>query len=259
MDMVHSEGYDAHDLLVSCRSVVFQAVRYLPGVSTLPHSFYRKQYPDPTLTTKAALGRAAGPSLGTVCFAALVLSVVQSLILILRLARRVRHPIAFTSFSNFRQLTSLSFMPLFLHPLALPISIAQSSLSSVSQFALVYSGLTGDSFVQAAKRSKAVTSIKRPGIARRHCKHRLLLSKIVESLTVLVRRFTLIHVTPNAIARVRCMCSTGCLLIHGSLSSTALSRPTLCIPRGHYRLSSRLVLDKPRFRHSGHVVHVLLS
>ena len=50
----------------------------------------RESFSDPSLTVQYALGRAGGPSLGTLCFASFVLSVTQSLILVLRCLRRVR-------------------------------------------------------------------------------------------------------------------------------------------------------------------------
>ncbi len=89
MELVYRKGPDANDLFVRCRSLVFQEVALLISILTPHQRPNRKQYPDPSFTTKSALGRAAGPSLGTICLAALVLTGAQSLILTLRLIRRV--------------------------------------------------------------------------------------------------------------------------------------------------------------------------
>ena len=50
---------------------------------------HRKEYPDPYLTTEAALARAKGPSLGTIAVAGLIITLSEALIWILRLLRRV--------------------------------------------------------------------------------------------------------------------------------------------------------------------------
>lgn len=115
--------------------------------------FRRSAYRDPVQATHAALARAGGPSLGTICLASLLLSIVQGVVFVLRCLRRV---------------TSLSFMPNILHPLSFPISIAQRAMNSISLYALIYTGLSGERFSVAVERSRSVTSVKRGGSSKRH-------------------------------------------------------------------------------------------
>ncbi|KZT43990.1 hypothetical protein SISSUDRAFT_1057005 [Sistotremastrum suecicum HHB10207 ss-3] len=115
--------------------------------------FRSRDYPDPAQTTQLALTRATGPSLGTICLSSLLLTICQSMNYLLRFIRYI---------------TTLPFMPAFLHPINIPISILQSWIDSLSIYALIYAGLTGDPFLNSARRSRAITSIKRPGVVRRH-------------------------------------------------------------------------------------------
>jgi len=107
---------------------------------------------DVNITTQLGVHRAMGPSLGTICFASLILTLCQSLNLLLRFLRYI---------------TTLPMVPQIIHPINIPIAVLQNVTQSLSQYALVYAGLTGESFLSSARRSRAVTSVKRPGIVRK--------------------------------------------------------------------------------------------
>lgn len=93
----------------------------------------------------AAIVRSTGPSLGTICLSALILTVIRLLTL-------------FTLF--------LGRLPAYIPPRAfflingirLAVGYLDGVTTALSKYALVYSGLTGDPFMPSARRAKALTA-----------------------------------------------------------------------------------------------------
>ncbi|KAF8590436.1 hypothetical protein K439DRAFT_1644610 [Ramaria rubella] len=120
--------------------------------------FFKQNYTatDPATgqmrATRAALARAWGPSIGTICLWALIQAFIGSVALALR---------------GFRRLTNPAVFPTFLHPLSIPILLLSKIVFplSCSGYTLPYAGLTGDAFCQSSRRAREITSIKRPNIA----------------------------------------------------------------------------------------------
>lgn len=105
---------------------------------------------DGMATTTAALFRATGPAFGSVAVAALFLSASQGLALATLALQRITTPPA---------------IPPALNPLAVPLRMLVAVLRSLSNYALVYVGIAGEPFFPAARRARALTSVRRP-IAR---------------------------------------------------------------------------------------------
>ncbi|GAA95249.1 uncharacterized protein L969DRAFT_101482 [Mixia osmundae IAM 14324] len=100
----------------------------------------------------ASLQRATGPSLGTVCYSALLLALLDSLALVSSKMRNVTR--------------STSRLPGFLSPLyylAPAFALAASFFDAISSYALVFAGLTGQPFAESARRSAALISSNRTG------------------------------------------------------------------------------------------------
>lgn len=105
--------------------------------------------PGDTHTIHAALMRAAYPSLGSIVLSALILTGVRLLGLLI-LALRL-FPL---------------YLPLVLRPWCQPVIMAssmavaylESVTMSLSKYALVYTGLTGDPFFVSARRARALTA-----------------------------------------------------------------------------------------------------
>ncbi|EJD44142.1 hypothetical protein AURDEDRAFT_185171 [Auricularia subglabra TFB-10046 SS5] len=115
--------------------------------------FQRPQTPsqdDAMETTTAALFRASGPSFGSVAVAGLFLSAARALSL--------------GTYALYR-LTTPPAIPPSLHPLTVPLRMLAALLRSLSNYALVYAGITGEPFFPSARRARALTSVRRP-IAR---------------------------------------------------------------------------------------------
>lgn len=94
--------------------------------------------------TQAALSRASGPSLGSICASSLIIATVQSSLYAMRWMRR------FTTPPQLRFLAPL-------HPLAF-VGRFIAPLDSVSTYALVYIGITGDGFWSSAKKARGIVS-----------------------------------------------------------------------------------------------------
>lgn len=105
--------------------------------------------PTSTHTIHAALTRASQPSLGTVVLSALILTGVRVLALL-------------TAFFRIAP----AYLPLVLRPWLQPLVIGASMAvglldnvtTSLSKYALVYVGLTGDAFFVGARRARALTA-----------------------------------------------------------------------------------------------------
>jgi hypothetical protein len=98
-----------------------------------------------THTIHAAVFRSTGPSLGTICLSALILTIIRLLTL-------------FTLF--------LDRIPAYIPPRAyflvngvrLAVGYLDGVTMALSKYALVYAGLTGDPFMPSARRAKALTA-----------------------------------------------------------------------------------------------------
>ncbi|KAF9505846.1 hypothetical protein BS47DRAFT_488477 [Hydnum rufescens UP504] len=96
--------------------------------------------------TRAALARATGPSLGSICAGSLILGSVQGMMVILQWLRKLTTPPA------------LQFIAP-LHPLSFLTGVI-SILDSLSTYALVYIGITGEGFWPSARVARSfMTSV----------------------------------------------------------------------------------------------------
>ncbi|KAF9446408.1 hypothetical protein P691DRAFT_783756 [Macrolepiota fuliginosa MF-IS2] len=124
-------------LRMSCASII--GAWYFADPDALPPP------PMSTHTIHAAIVRSTGPSLGTVCLSALILTIIRLLTL-------------FTLF--------LERLPTYIPPRAfflvngirLAVGYLDGVTTALSKYALVYSGLTGDAFMPSARRARALTT-----------------------------------------------------------------------------------------------------
>lgn len=86
----------------------------------------------------AALFRATSLNLGTIVLSSLLLTAVRIVALLIALLRRAPSPIFYW--------------------LSLPLSMLGNLSTSLSTYALVYTGLTGDAFFPSAHRARALTA-----------------------------------------------------------------------------------------------------
>jgi len=126
-------------------------------VSGVAGSYYFDRHspdrPAPSEITKAALSRASGPSLGTVCGAAFLLAIFELLVFLARKARQVVHS---------SKLPSIFYPVTFLSPI---LNIVYGTLDVYSGYALCYAGLTGDSlWVSARKANVLIRKNKTKGL-----------------------------------------------------------------------------------------------
>ena len=70
------------------------------------------------------------------------------------------------------QVTSPAVLPASLHPLSVLITSLSNFLLPLtfSGYTLPYAGLTGDAFIPSSRRSREITSIKRPNVAPPSCR-----------------------------------------------------------------------------------------
>ncbi|KAF5323828.1 hypothetical protein D9611_008294 [Ephemerocybe angulata] len=102
--------------------------------------------PSSTHTIHSALFRATGPSLGSTVLAALILTVIRML----------------TLFTIFLQRLPI-YLPLRVVGIVMPairflVGYIEGTTTALSKYALVYTGITGDSFMGSARRARALTS-----------------------------------------------------------------------------------------------------
>ncbi|KAN0060740.1 hypothetical protein ACQY0O_007398 [Thecaphora frezii] len=100
--------------------------------------------PNPTEIVRASFARATGPALGSICLAALILSIVRTLTLIAEAARRASNAAA-------ERRTPKLLQPLF-HVVALLAGLGHM-MQGFSNLTLVYVGITGEGFWPATKKS----------------------------------------------------------------------------------------------------------
>ncbi|CCA67496.1 hypothetical protein PIIN_01325 [Serendipita indica DSM 11827] len=105
--------------------------------------YFLERRSEPTDELHAAVYRATSPSLGTNCLSALVMAGVHSLTFLIH---------------NLSRLTVPPTLLPFVLPLAGPTTFVSTIMASLSNYALVYVGITGDAFFPAARRAKALTS-----------------------------------------------------------------------------------------------------
>ncbi|RXW13747.1 hypothetical protein EST38_g12105 [Candolleomyces aberdarensis] len=102
--------------------------------------------PTSTHTIHSALFRASGPSLGTIALSALILTIIRMLTLFTLFLQRlpVYLPIRIVGIVT----PAIRFM----------VGYIDGATTALSKYALVYAGLTGDSFMGSARRSRALTA-----------------------------------------------------------------------------------------------------
>lgn len=98
-----------------------------------------------THTIHAALTRSTGPSLGSVVLGALILTAIRLLLLLAMVFDRLPLYLPARAF--------------FLIPtLRMAVGWIERVTTALSQYALIYVGLTGDPFMPSAKRARVLTS-----------------------------------------------------------------------------------------------------
>jgi hypothetical protein len=166
LELGHCEGDVAYDLCGCYWRLVLRRVSVV--FSSFITSFAHDLSPDvpiplpsDTHIIHAALMRAAYPSLGSIVLSALILTGIR-LLGLLTLALRWL-PL---------------YLPLVLRPWCQPIifgsgmavSYLESVTTSLSKYALVYTGLTGDHFFLSARRARALTAAVETASAGRYRK-----------------------------------------------------------------------------------------
>ncbi|EPQ30120.1 uncharacterized protein PFL1_02237 [Pseudozyma flocculosa PF-1] len=109
--------------------------------------------PDPTEIVRASFARATGPALGSICLAALILSIVRTLTVIAETARRAS------------EATAQRRTPKLLQPLTHVVAFLAglgTLVQGFSNLTLVYVGITGEGFWAATK--KSVQTVGRRGM-----------------------------------------------------------------------------------------------
>lgn len=104
--------------------------------------------PPPPMSTHiihAALTRSTGPSLGTIVFSALLLTMIRLLTLITLFLQRLPLYIPARAF-------------FLVTGIRMAVGYLETVTTALSKYALVYSGLTGDPFMNSARRARALTS-----------------------------------------------------------------------------------------------------
>jgi hypothetical protein len=155
MELGCCEGYIEDDLWKRYWSMVLRRVSP-PLTPTFVLNLTEQLSPDlppppPTSThiIHAALTRSTGPSLGSIVLASLLLTAIRLLALLTMLLRILP-----------------SYFPLILRPWLQPVTygaavavgMLDNASSSLSKYALVYTGLTGDAFFPSARRARALTT-----------------------------------------------------------------------------------------------------
>lgn len=120
---------------------------------TISHWFFSRHEPEPEYATSSALVMAAfdaarGPQLGTVAFASLLTTVADLLAFVLIRLRRWTRP-------------ANGLLPTWaacLYLTAPIVALLASFVENISQYALIWSGITGESFWSSTRR---VTSLVR--------------------------------------------------------------------------------------------------
>lgn len=130
--------------------------------------------PGQLRATHAAMARAWGPCIGTICLSGLIQAFLGSILFFLRGLRRVSsvsRPFYLSPDFRVPQVTSLAILPAFLHPLSIPIVLLSHSLTpyTFSGYTLPYAGLTGEAFFSSSRRAREITSIKRTHVAPPTC------------------------------------------------------------------------------------------
>ena len=98
-----------------------------------------------THTIHGAVVRSTGPSLGTICLSALILTIIRVLTLLTLFLDRLPAYIPPRAF-------------LLVNGIRLAAGYLDGVTMALSKYALVYSGLTGDAFMSSARRAKALTA-----------------------------------------------------------------------------------------------------
>ncbi|KAG6829364.1 hypothetical protein H0H87_011673 [Tephrocybe sp. NHM501043] len=101
--------------------------------------------PTSTHTIHAALTRSTGPSLGTIALSALLLTAIRILTLLTLLLHRL--PVYIPARAFF-----------LVTGIRMAVGYLEAVTTALSKYALIYTGLTGDSFMNSARRAKALTT-----------------------------------------------------------------------------------------------------
>lgn len=136
---------------------VVRGIQRITVAGVVGHWFFSRHEPSapsPTELVMDSFTRARGPSLGTACCSALLLAFLDTIAIGLHYLRELTRP------SNRR-------LPECLHPLYVigPIfALLASIIETLSSYALVYAGVTGDDFFASARH--AASLIVRTGTGR---------------------------------------------------------------------------------------------
>ncbi|KAG5642920.1 hypothetical protein DXG03_001871 [Asterophora parasitica] len=106
-----------------------------------------------THTIHAALVRSTGPSIGTVALSALLLTIIRMLTLLTLFLQRLPLYIPARAF-------------FLVSGIRLAVGYLETATTALSKYALVYSGLTGDPFMNSARRAKVLTGGAEAKVAR---------------------------------------------------------------------------------------------
>lgn len=118
---------------------------------------FSPEAPQPRRTSthgiNAAIARSTGPSLGTVVLSGLLLTIVRLLYLMMYSLRQLPPYIPARAF-------------FVITGVRMAVNYLESATTALSKYALVYAGLTGDPFMQSARRARALTSSVEEKIGR---------------------------------------------------------------------------------------------
>ncbi|KAF5368765.1 hypothetical protein D9615_010409 [Tricholomella constricta] len=101
--------------------------------------------PTSTHTIHAALTRSTGPSIGTIVLSALLLTIIRMLTLLTLFLQRLPLYIPARAF-------------FLVSGIRMAAGYLETATTALSKYALIYSGLTGDPFMNSARRARALTS-----------------------------------------------------------------------------------------------------
>lgn len=165
---------------------------------------------EPIEETRAAIYRATSPSLGSNCLSAIVMTGVQVFTFAIQAAARVTVP--------------PMLLPI-ITPLAAPTAFLSNAMASLSHYALVYAGITGEGFFSLSKEGQGAYIFKRAPVS---------------SWLYLIKHLTFFdgfcHGSP---------CSYGCIRLHGFHAAKSCSCPYGQFHRRDDHVSGGLVLHEP--------------
>ena len=142
---------------MGCGILQSELSSFISDTNVLIHPFVSPDTAQPRRTSthgiNAAIVRSTGPSLGTIALSGLLLTIVRFLYLLTYFMRQIPPYIPARAFFV---ISGVRFA----------INYLESATTALSKYALVYAGLTGDPFMQSARRARALTSSVEEKIGR---------------------------------------------------------------------------------------------